>query len=151
MNPSYDARNVAPGHEHPFVRQAPDQVQGEGLALLEGTVTVYSCYSFHPEPEGRPTRRVDDLVQAMGLSGISKFQMSKLRKAIDERVHAFLSRPLTGGRPYLWLDATYLKKGLLRRGLTGVKLVVSDAQEGLKAPIAKTFGVTGQRCRVHWM
>jgi len=144
---------------------------------------------------GISTRRVDDLVQAMGLSGISKSQVSKLCKDIDERVHAFLSRPLTGEWPYLWLDATYLKqreggrvvsvaaiiavavntegrreivglhigpseaepfwsfflKGLLRRGLSGVKLVISDAHEGLKAAIAKTFGATWQRCRVHWM
>jgi transposase-like protein len=58
---------------------------------------------------GVSTRRVDDLVQAMGLSGISKSQVSKLCKEIDERVHAFLDRPLAGEWPYLWLDATYLK------------------------------------------
>jgi transposase-like protein len=144
---------------------------------------------------GVSTRRVDDLVQAMGLSGISKSQVSKLCKDIDERVNAFLNRPLEGEWPYLWLDATYLKqreggrvvnvaaiiavaantegrreivglhigpseaepfwsfflKGLLRRGLGGVKLVISDAHEGLKAAIAKTFGATWQRCRVHFM
>jgi transposase-like protein len=55
-------------------------------------------------------RRVDDLVQAMGLSGISKSQVSKLCKDIDERVRAFLDRPLAGEWPYLWLDATYLKQ-----------------------------------------
>jgi len=59
---------------------------------------------------GVSTRRVDDLVQAMGLSGISKSQVSKLCKDIDERVHAFLDRPLAGEWPYLWLDATYLKQ-----------------------------------------
>ena len=58
---------------------------------------------------GVSTRRVDDLVQAMGLSGISKSQVSKLCKEIDERVQAFLERPLEGDWPYLWLDATYLK------------------------------------------
>jgi len=144
---------------------------------------------------GVSTRRVDDLVQAMGLSGISKSQVSKLCKDIDERVNVFLARPLDGEWPYLWLDATYLKqreggrvvsvaaiiavaantegrreivglhigpseaepfwstflKSLLRRGLKGVKLVVSDAHEGLKAAIAKVFGATWQRCRVHWM
>ena len=45
----------------------------------------------------------------MGLSGISKSQVSKLCKDIDERVNAFLDRPLDGEWPYLWLDATYLK------------------------------------------
>jgi transposase-like protein len=115
------------------------------------------------------TRRVDDLVQAMRLYGISKSQVSKLCKEIDERVHAFLDRPLAGEWPYLWLDATYLKqheggrivglhigpseaetfwstflKSLARRGLRGVKLVISDAHEGLKAAIRRVFGVV--RC-----
>src|SRR5215211_3712900 len=58
---------------------------------------------------GVSTRRVDDLVQAMGLSGICKSQVSKLCKEIDERVLAFLKRPLSDEWPYLWLDATYLK------------------------------------------
>ncbi len=144
---------------------------------------------------GVSTRRVDEIVQAMGLSGISKSAVSKLCKEIDERVNGFLDRPLEGEWPYLWLDATYLKvreggrivsvaaiiavavstegkreivglglgpseaepfwstflKGLLRRGLRGVKLVVSDAHEGLKHAIGKVLGATWQRCRVHWM
>ena len=144
---------------------------------------------------GVSTRRVDEIVQAMGLSGISKSAVSKLCKEIDERVGAFLERPLEGERPYLWLDATYLKvrdggrivsvaaiiavavdtegrreivglglgpseaetfwsaflKGLVRRGLRGVKLVVSDAHEGLKHAIAKVLGAAWQRCRVHRM
>jgi putative transposase len=58
---------------------------------------------------GVSTRRVDELVQAMGLSGISKSTVSKLCKEIDERVAEFLQRPLTGEWPYVWLDATYLK------------------------------------------
>jgi putative transposase len=144
---------------------------------------------------GVSTRRVDDLVQAMGLSGISKSTVSKLCKDIDERVNAFLDRPLAGEWPYLWLDATYLKqreggeirtvaviiavavttegkreivglhigpseaetfwlaflKSLVRRGLRGTKLVISDAHEGLKAAIRRVLGCTWQRCRVHWM
>jgi transposase-like protein len=58
---------------------------------------------------GVSTRRVDELVQAMGLNGISKSTVSKLCKDIDERVGGFLNRPLTGEWPYVWLDATYLK------------------------------------------
>jgi putative transposase len=144
---------------------------------------------------GVSTRRVDDLVQAMGLSGIGKSTVSKLCRDIDERVNAFLDRPLTGDWPYLWLDTTYLKqreggrivsvaaiiavavntdgkrevvglhigpseaetfwstflKGLLRRGLHGIKLVISDAHEGLKSAIRRTFSTCWQRCRVHWM
>src|SRR6201996_5556244 len=142
---------------------------------------------------GVSTRRVDELVQAMGFSGISKSQVSKLCKDIDERVNAFLKRPLAGEWPYLWLDATYLKvreggrivsvaaiiavategkreivglhigpseaepfwstflRDLVRRGLKGVKLVISDAHEGLKAAITRVVGATWQRCRVHFM
>jgi len=144
---------------------------------------------------GVSTRRVDDLVQAMGLAGISKSTVSKLCKDIDDRVNAFLDRPLVGDWPYLWLDATYLKqreggritsvaaiiavavntdgkreivglhigpseaetfwatflKSLVRRGLRGTKLVISDAHEGLKAAIRRVMNSSWQRCRVHWM
>jgi transposase-like protein len=143
---------------------------------------------------GVSTRRVDELVQAMGMSGISKSSVSKLCKDIDERVNAFLRRPLSGEWPYLWLDATYLKvreggrivsvaaivavavttegrreivglhigpseaevfwtdflRDLVKRGLAGVKLVISDAHEGLKGAIRRVMGATWQRCRVHW-
>lgn len=144
---------------------------------------------------GVSTRKVDELVQAMGMTGISKSSVSKLCKDIDERVNAFLKRPLSGDWPYLWLDATYLKvreggrivsvaaiiavavntdgkreivglhigpseaepfwtsflRDLVRRGLTGVKLVISDAHEGLKAAITRILSATWQRCRVHAM
>ncbi len=52
---------------------------------------------------------VDDIVKAMGASGMSKRQVLRLCVDIDERVQAFLSRPLEGAWPYLWLDANYLK------------------------------------------
>jgi putative transposase len=144
---------------------------------------------------GVSTRSVDDLVKALGMSGVSKSQVSRLCTEIDERVTAFLDRPLEGDWPYLWIDATYLKvrqngrivsvavivavgvntdgrrevlgmdigpseaepfwtgflRKLTRRGLRGVKLVVSDAHEGLKAAIAKILSATWQRCRVHFM
>src|SRR4051794_3046001 len=58
---------------------------------------------------GVSTRSVDELVQAMGMSGISKSQVSRLCAEIDERVKAFLDRPLEGDWPYLWIDATYVK------------------------------------------
>lgn len=58
---------------------------------------------------GVSTRKVDDLVQTMGLSGISKSTVSKPCKDIDDRVHEFLDCPLAGEWPDLWLDATYLK------------------------------------------
>jgi putative transposase len=144
---------------------------------------------------GVSTRSVDDLVKALGMSGISKSQVSRLCAEIDERVAAFLERPLEGDWPYLWIDATYVKvrqngrivsvavivavgvntdgrrevlgmdigpseaepfwvaflRKLARRGLRGVKLVISDAHEGLKAAIARVLSATWQRCRVHFM
>ena len=145
--------------------------------------------------QGISTRSVDELVKALGLEGISKSQVSRLCEEIDERVHAFLDRPIEGDWPYVWLDATYVKvrrdhhivsvavivavgvsadgrrevlgmtighseaepfwieflRSLARRGLRGVKLVVSDAHEGLKAAITKVLSATWQRCRVHFM
>jgi len=145
--------------------------------------------------QGISTRSVDDLVKALGMEGISKSQVSRLCGEIDERVQAFLTRPIEGDWPYIWLDATYLKvrrdhhivsvavivavgvntdgrrevlgmtighseaepfwvdflRSLARRGLRGVKLVVSDAHEGLKAAITKILSATWQRCRVHFM
>src|SRR6188472_2933898 len=133
--------------------------------------------------QGVSTRSVDDLVQAMGMTGISKSQVSRLCGEIDGKIAAFLDRPLEGEWPYIWLDATYVKarrdgrivsvaviiavgvnddgrrevlglaigaseaetfwtdflRKLARRGLRGVKLVVSDAHEGLKAAIAKVL------------
>src|SRR5215213_3978246 len=58
---------------------------------------------------GVSTRSVDDLVKAMGGTGVSKSQVSRLCEDIDERVQAFLSRPIEGHWPYLWIDATYLR------------------------------------------
>jgi transposase-like protein len=59
--------------------------------------------------QGISTRAVDDLVQALGGTGISKSQVSRLCQEIDERVNAFLDRPIEGEWPYLWIDATYVK------------------------------------------
>jgi putative transposase len=145
--------------------------------------------------QGVSTRSVDDLVKAMGMSGISKSQVSRLCEEIDGKVKAFLERPIEGDWPYIWIDATYLKvrrggrivsvaaiiavgvnsdgrrevlgmeigtseaepiwteflRQLTRRGLRGVKLVVSDAHEGIKAAVTKVLCATWQRCRVHFM
>jgi putative transposase len=145
--------------------------------------------------QGVSTRSVDDLVKAMGMTGLSKSQVSRLCEEIDGRVKAFLNRPIEGDWPYLWLDATYVKvrqnsrvvsvavivavgvnsdgrrevlgmdigpseaetfwtaflRKLARRGLRGVKLVISDAHEGLKAAASKVLCATRQRCRVHFL
>src|SRR6201995_5389416 len=58
---------------------------------------------------GVSTRSVDDLVKAMGASGVFKSQVSRLVEEIDKRVNAFLTRPLEGEWPYVWIDATYVK------------------------------------------
>ncbi|MDG6095258.1 IS256 family transposase [Acetobacter sp. AN02] len=71
--------------------------------------------------QGISTRSVDDLVRAMGAGGVSKSQVSRLVGEIDERVNSFLSRPIEGEWPYLWIDATYLK---LRQGGRIVSIAV---------------------------
>ncbi|BBU59471.1 IS256 family transposase (plasmid) [Mameliella alba] len=84
---------------------------------------------------GVSTRRVDDLVQAMGLSGISKSTVSKRCKDIDERVGEFLNWPLTGDWPYVWVDATYLKQ---RQGGRIVSVSATDRyprQEPVPIPV----------------
>jgi transposase-like protein len=75
---------------------------------------------------GISTRSVDDLVKAMGGTGVSKSQVSRLCAEIDERVQAFLSRPIEGSWPYLWIDATYLKS---RQGgrIVSVAVIVAVA------------------------
>ena len=59
--------------------------------------------------QGVSTRRVDDLVQALGLQGISKSQVSRLCAELDGEVERFRTRRLEGPYPYVWLDATFLK------------------------------------------
>lgn len=75
---------------------------------------------------GVSTRSVDDLVKAMGGTGVSKSQVSRLCAEIDERVQAFLLRPIEGSWPYLWIDATYLKS---RKGgrVVSVAVIVAVA------------------------
>lgn len=58
---------------------------------------------------GVSTRAVDDLVQAMGMAGISKSEVSRICQELDVRVGAFLGRPIEGEWPYLWIDATYVQ------------------------------------------
>jgi transposase-like protein len=59
--------------------------------------------------QGVSTRRVDDLVKALGLDGISKSQVSRLCEELDVEVERFRTRKLEGQYPYVWVDATFLK------------------------------------------
>jgi putative transposase len=145
---------------------------------------------------GVSTRRVEALIQALGITGISKSEASRLCEALDAEVERFRTRPLVGPYPYVWLDATYLKvrqnhrivamavviaigvnagghrevlgldvgpseeeafwqqflRGLVERGLSGVRLVASDAHAGLKRALTTVLqGASWQRCRVHFV
>jgi putative transposase len=82
----------------------PGFLEPRRLAEKALTAVVQEAYVH-----GVSTRSVDDLVKAMGMTGISKSQVSRLTEEIDERVKAFLNRPLEGDWPCLWIDATYLK------------------------------------------
>ena len=92
---------------------------------------------------GVSTRSVDDLVKAMGASGVSKSQVSRLVVEIDERVNAFLTRPIEGEWPYLWIDATYLKE---REGgrivSTAVIVAVAVNTEGRREVLGVATGAS---------
>jgi putative transposase len=145
---------------------------------------------------GVSTRRVEDLVDALGIASISRSEVSRICAALDTEVESFRQRSLVDERyPYLWLDATYVKvreggrvvsmaalvatgvaasgerrvlglelasgndegsawpafiRSLVERGLTGVRLVISDQHRGLvKAVREQLLGAAWQRCRVH--
>jgi len=144
---------------------------------------------------GVSTRKVDRLVEQLGIDGMTKDRVSALCGALDEQVEAFRQRPLEGSYPYLWLDAKQVKvrdhgrvvskavvvayavhesgvrevigldigevesgafwveflRSLKRRGLSGVRLAISDQHEGLKAAIARVLGCPWQRCTVHFL
>ncbi|MFN2616527.1 MAG: IS256 family transposase, partial [Thermoleophilaceae bacterium] len=133
---------------------------------------------------GVSTRKVERLVEQLGVAGMNKDQVSRLCRRLDEQVRIFRERPLEGRYPYLWLDAKIERvrepggvrqkclviayavhetgrrevigldvgeceseafwreflRALRARGLSGVKLVVSDAHEGLRQAIAKVLG-----------
>jgi putative transposase len=153
---------------------------------------VAECYL-----QGVSTRKVDAVVQQLGIEGISKSQVSELAEHLDAQVDSFRHRRLDAeAYPYVWLDAMYVKwredgriasvaviiatavntqgyreilgmdvvttedsagwttflRGLVARGLKGVRLVVSDSHEGVKAAIAAALpGASWQRCRTHFM
>jgi transposase-like protein len=145
---------------------------------------------------GVSTRRVERLLETLGLSGISKSRVSEIVQELDPTVESFRQRPLTLKYPYVWLDALEMKcreegsivattvviasavseeghreilgvdvftredgaawlaflRSLVARGLSGVRLVISDAHPGLKAAVAAVFtGAPWQRCRTHFI
>ncbi|OBJ71460.1 IS256 family transposase [Mycobacterium sp. 1274756.6] len=155
------------------------------------TTVVATCYLL-----GVSTRRMDRLVDTLGIAGLSKSQVSVMAKELDTTVEAFRTRPLDGG-PYTFMaaDALVLKvreagrvvnvhamiavgvnaegyreilgvdvttaedgagwltflRSLTARGLSGVRLVTSDAHAGLVAAIGATLpGASWQRCRTHY-
>jgi len=144
---------------------------------------------------GVSTRKVDRLVEQLGIHGMSKDRVSALCRALDGQVEAFRQRPLEGEHPYLWLDAKIVKvrarghvypkalviaysvhesgrrevigldigemeseafwvqflRSLRERGLSGVRLCVSDQHTGLKNAIARVLACPWQRCTVHFV
>ena len=91
--------------------------------------------------QGVSTRSVDELVKAMGMTGISKSQVSRLCADIDERVNAFLRRPLEGEWPYLWIDATYVKVRQAGR-IVSVAVIIAVAvnTEGVREVVGLAVG-----------
>ena len=155
------------------------------------TTVVATCYLL-----GVSTRRMDKLVETLGITSLSKSQVSVMAKELDTAVEAFRTRPLDAG-PYTFMaaDALVLKvreagrvvnvhaliatgvnaegyreilgmdvttaedgagwltflRSLTARGLSGVRLVTSDAHAGLLSAIGATLpGASWQRCRTHY-
>jgi putative transposase len=146
---------------------------------------------------GVSTRKVERLVEQLGVESMSKSQVSRICQGLDERVEAFRNRPLEGAYPYLWLDARCERvrdmtsgmvrqkallvaygvhetgqreviglavgeveseaewrdflRGLVARGLSGVRLAISDAHQGLRNAIGQVLGAQWQRCSVHFV
>ena len=154
------------------------------------TSVVATCYLL-----GVSTRRMDKLVQSLGITGLSKSQVSEMAKDLDGHVEQFRTRRLDGPFTFVAADALVLKvreggrvvgvhalgatgvnadghreilglhvttsedgagwlaffRDLVARGLTGVRLVTSDAHQGLVAAIGATLGgASWQRCRTHY-
>jgi len=96
--------------------------------------------------QGISTRSVDELVKAMGMSGISKSQVSKLCQEIDERVTSFMERPLEGDWPYLWLDATYVKVRSQGRIVSvAVVLAIGVNGDGRREVLGMDIGLSERR------
>ncbi len=146
---------------------------------------------------GVSTRRVEKLVEQVGIRQQSKSQVSEMATHLDAQVEAFRNRPLDAGHyTFVWMDALTMKvrehgrtvnihgliavgvnadggrevlgvdvawqedgagwlaflRSLTARGLTGVRLVISDAHTGLVAAIGAALpGPSWQRCRTHYL
>jgi transposase-like protein len=176
---------VAPGSYFPSLLEPRTRAEKALVAVVQEAYV-----------HGISTRKVDDLVRALGMDGISRSEVSRMCKSLDQEVDAFRNRAIEGEHPYVWLDATFHKvreggrvtslamvcaigvstegfrqvlgfdvglaedhafwkrflRSLVRRGLRGTHLVISDAHEGLKKAITEVLsGVAWQRCRVHAM
>ncbi|MDP2314034.1 MAG: IS256 family transposase [Pseudomonadota bacterium] len=145
---------------------------------------------------GVSTRKVEELMQAMGAKGVTRSEVSRMSTTLDADAKVFRERPLDRAYPYIWLDALYVKvreggrtiskavlvatavavtgereiigvdvaagemescwkaflEALVKRGMKGVQMVISDAHAGLRKAIASVLiGTTWQRCSVHFL
>lgn len=91
--------------------------------------------------QGVSTRAVDDLVRALGATGVSRSEVSRLCAEVDERVQAFLGRPLEGEYPHLWLDATYVKVRENHRIVSkAVVIAIGLSKEGKREVLGMAVG-----------
>jgi putative transposase len=156
-----DARRRSVELKIPKLRQdsySPEFLEPRRTAEKALTAVIQEAYV-----QGISTRSVDDLVKALGMSGVSKSQVSRLCGELDERVGAFLNRPIEGDWPYLWIDATYVKTreaGRIlsvavivavgvntegQREVLGVKVGASEAE-----PFWNSLQVVGEHKQAHF-
>ncbi len=95
--------------------------------------------------QGVSTRRVEDLVQALGLQGVSKSQVSVLCQELDSEVERFRARPLVESYPYVWLDATFVK-GRQHGRVVALAVVIAigvNATTGTREVLGMEWGPSG--------
>lgn len=153
-----------------FPEDVLERYQRVDRALVAAVAEMYAT--------GTSTRKVQRVAEKMGVSRLSKDQVSAIASSLDADIEDLCGRPLGGSPvPYVWLDATYVKcrregrvlgvdvvdtesydswlaflRAIRSRGAAGVRLVVSDAHPGLVRALGEVFqGAAWQRCAVHLM
>ena len=107
--------------EYPFETAVFDRYSRVEKALINAVIESYL--------QGVSTRRVQDIVSQLGLEDLSASSVSRISKALDEKVEDFLKRPIERHIPYLFVDASYFKVRTDSRYITKAFLVVTGIRD----------------------
>ncbi len=127
---------VRPGTYFPSLLQPRRRAEQALLAVVQEAYV-----------HGVSTRKVDDLVKALGLDGLSKSEVSRICGDLDPVVEAFRTRPLTGEYPYLWADATYHKVRIEGRVVSQARVPVARILRGERPHRREHRGIASDQSR----